>query len=102
MRDITVVVLLALFATPAFAGTPHRGECIQLTKQIARYERDAEWAADRGNDSWEQGATAQAKRLSDRRVELCPEYAKQNPVSQTAAMLGEAAKLAAQYFMGGF
>jgi hypothetical protein len=101
MGRFAIALLFVWCAAPALAGTPHRGECLQLTKQIARYERDAKWAEERGNEMWEQGSLAQAKRLSDRRASLCPEYAKKNPVSQTAAMIGEAAKVAASYFMGG-
>ncbi len=50
----------------------HRGECLKLTKQIGRYERDADWAEQRGNALWEYSSRERIYRLAAKREELCP------------------------------
>ena len=42
----SAVVLAVLLAAPPMlaANKPHTGECKKLTRQIARYQRDAHWA----------------------------------------------------------
>ena len=56
MRFLAISVIgVCLLAAPALAQQkPYRAECVKLTQQIARYERDAGWARDRGNDSCHQ------------------------------------------------
>jgi hypothetical protein len=50
----------------------HRGECLKLTKQIGRYERDADWAQARGNALWEYSNRERVYRLAAKREDLCP------------------------------
>lgn len=70
----------------------HRGECLRLTKQIARYERDAGWAADRNNELWELASTERVYRLAAERQRLCP--SKRGPT--TEELLAKAAVVAAK------
>lgn len=70
----------------------HLGECKKLTKQIARYERDAGWAHDRGNELWQTSSMERVYRLAAKREELCP-----SPKGPTAAeLLAKAAVMAAR------
>lgn len=70
----------------------HRGECLKLTKQIARYERDADWAADRDDEMWETRSMERVYRLAAKREGLCP-----SPKGPTMAdLLAKAAILAAR------
>jgi hypothetical protein len=84
---------------------PHRHECVRLTMQMQRYARDAGWAADRGNDLWEQASVDQWARLAARRKRLCPSLYP-NPLKEYADLLGKAAQLAAKaalkYFTNGW
>ena len=50
----------------------HRGDCMKLTKQIARFERDATWANERGNELWEASSQERVYRLAAKREDLCP------------------------------
>ena len=70
----------------------HRGECKKLTKQIARYERDAQWAEERGNELWELSSKERVYRLAAEREQLCP--SKRGPT--TEELLAEAALIAAK------
>jgi len=70
----------------------HRGECLRLTKQIARYERDAGWAADRDNELWELASQERVYRLAAERQRLCP--SKRGPT--TEELLAKAAVVAAK------
>jgi len=70
----------------------HRGACLRLTKQIARYERDAGWAADRDNELWELASRERVYRLAAERQQLCP--SKQGPT--TEELLAKAAVIAAR------
>lgn len=70
----------------------HRGECIRLTKQIARYERDAEWAKARDNELWELSSRERVYRLAAERQRLCP--SKKGPT--TEELLAKAAVMAAR------
>ena len=70
----------------------HRGECIRLTKQIARYERDAEWAEERENERWELASRERVYRLAAERQRLCP--SKRGPT--TEELLAKAAVVAAR------
>lgn len=93
---------ILLVAGPALAGSrPHGGECKKLTRQIARYERDAQWADDRGNALWEEASKERVAKLSARREARCPEYRKPNVLAQTVNLLAKAAKAAAPYFLPG-
>ncbi len=68
----------------------HRGECMKLTKQIARYERDANWAKERDNEMWELASREKVYRLAAKREDLCP-----SPKGPTSAeLLAKAADLA--------
>ena len=97
-----VVLVVLLSAAPMLAvNKPHRGECKRLTRQIARYERDVRWADQRDNQLWEDASKDRAEQLSARRVDLCPEYRKPNPLAQAADFIAAAAKAAAPYFIPG-
>lgn len=103
IRLVAVVLTCMLLAAPALARP--RGECVRLTKQMARYERDAGWARDRGDQRWEQASLDQRDRLEARRNKLCPEMAGPNPIYELykfGQFLGKAARLAASYFTSGF
>jgi hypothetical protein len=81
---------------------PHRRDCVRLTKQIARYVDDAELAHQRGNELWERATLQHIDRLAARRAELCPQLVQRDDsMERLAALLGEAAKLAAKYFTMG-
>jgi hypothetical protein len=100
------VLVVALIAGPALAANkPNRGECKRMTRQIARYERDAKWADQRGNEMWEDASKDRAKQLTSRRDGMCPQYKKPNPIAQAAAKAADAiataAKAAAPYFIPG-
>ncbi len=100
MRSLAILVLATMLLTPALASAqqkPHRRECIKLTQQIARYERDARWANDRGNDLWEDASLAKMDSLADRRARLCPEFREQNPFRDLAIVVAKAAELALKY-----
>lgn len=105
-RALGVVLATLLIAGPALAAnTPHRGDCRKMTRQIARYERDAKWADQRGNALWEDASKDRVKALTTRRNGMCPQYKKPNPIAQAAAkaadMVAAAAKAAAPYFIPG-
>jgi hypothetical protein len=101
-RTLGVVLVVLLSAAPMLAvNRPHQGECKRLTRQIARYERDVRWADQRDNQLWEDASKDRAKQLSLRRVDLCPEYRKPNPLAQAADFIAAAAKAAAPYFIPG-
>ena len=102
MKALILAALLLGVAAPAAADPqPYRGECRKLTNQIARYERDAGWARERGNQLWEQASVDQAERLSERRARLCPEFADPNYAAEFVAMLDVATRAAARFLMGG-
>jgi hypothetical protein len=84
------------------ARMPHRRECMRLTKQIARYVDDAERANAAGNELWERSTLQHIDRLAARRAHLCPQLVQRDrSMERLAALLGEAAKLAAKYFTMG-
>lgn len=90
-------------AVPAFAANEgHRGECKRLTRQIARYERDANLASQRGNDLWEDASKDRVEHLETRRANLCPSYRRRNPFAQFANFVASAAKAAAPYVIPGW
>jgi hypothetical protein len=70
----------------------HRGECRKLTKQIARYDRDAGWAKERGNELWEYSSRERLYRLAAEREKLCPSV--KGPT--TEELLADAALMAAK------
>ena len=101
-RITGVVLVVLLSAAPMLAvNKPHRGECKRLTRQIARYERDVRFADQRDNQLWEDASEDRAEQLSARRVDLCPEYRKRNPLAEAADFIAAAAKAAAPYFIPG-
>jgi hypothetical protein len=79
----------------------HRGECLKLTKQIARYERDAQWAADRDNELWELSSQERVYRLAAERQRLCPTKAGPTPEELLAKAAVIAARLAAVAYTHG-
>ena len=104
-RALSVGLALCLLASPIFAATAHNSDCKRMTRQIARYERDARWADQRSNPLWEDASKDRAKMLTTRRDGLCPQYKKPNPIVQAAAkaadLIAAAAKAAAPYFIPG-
>jgi hypothetical protein len=95
-----------LIAAPLLAAnTSYRGECKRMTRQMARYERDAKWAAQRGDAMWQTASKDRVKQLQERRDELCPHLKKKNPVvaaaEKAADLVAAAAKAAAPYFIPG-
>jgi hypothetical protein len=98
--------MLVLLAWPAVAqpNGNYRGECRQLTKQIARYVRDANMARDRDNALWERANLEQIDRLAARRAYLCPQYARQEDsklLRDIGRLLGVAAALGLKYLTFG-
>jgi hypothetical protein len=105
-RALGLGLVITLIAGPLLAAnTAYRGECKRMTRQIARYERDAKWADQRGNALWEDASKDRAKQLAARRADLCPQYRKPNPIAQAASkaadLVAAAAKAAAPYFIPG-
>ncbi len=99
---IVAMLVIGLWAGPALAQQkPHRRECMKLTQQIARYERDAGWARDRGNDLWEQANLNQIENLSSRRERLCPEYRSPDYAAELARLVDVAARAATRWFLFG-
>ncbi len=89
-------------AVPAMAQQkPHRRECMKLTQQIARYERDAGWARERGDELWEASNVQQAGNLSARRARLCPEFREPNYAAEFAAFVDVASRVATRWFLNG-
>jgi hypothetical protein len=101
-RAIGVGLAILLVAGPLYAANqPHNAECKRLTRQIARYERDAKWADERNNALWQQASEERVARLSARRVDLCPQYRKPDLWAKAADFIAMAAKAAAPYFLPG-
>ena len=101
-RIASVVLMVALVAGPALAANkPNRGECKRMTRQIARYERDAKWADQRGNELWEDASKDRVKELKERREDRCAQYKKKNPLVAFANLVANAAKVAAPYVIPG-
>ncbi len=98
---IVAMLVIGLWAGPALAQKPHRRECVKLTQQIARYERDAGWARERGNDLWERANRNQIDNLSSRRERLCPEYRSPDYAAEFAALADIAARVALRWFLFG-
>jgi hypothetical protein len=98
----SVVLVVALIAGPALAANqPNRGECKRMTRQIARYERDARWADQRGNEPWEDASKDRVKDLKARRENRCAQYKKKNPMVAFANLVASAAKAAAPWVIPG-
>jgi len=79
----------------------HRGECKKLTKQIARYERDAQWAEERGNELWQLSSRERVFRLAAERQRLCPSKRGPTPEELLAKAAVVAAELAAKAYTHG-
>ena len=104
MRLVAIAIIVLLLGPPAFAkAKPQRRECHRLTSQIARYEGDVERARERGKELWERATLEHIERLSERRAQRCPQYAKDPGAAlrRVGQMLSTAAKLAARYFTMG-
>lgn len=98
----SVVLMIALIAGPALAANkPNRGECKRMTRQIARYERDAKWADQRGNALWEDASKDRVEDLKARREDRCAQYKKKNPLVAFANFVASAAKTAAPWVIPG-
>ncbi len=100
---VNAILVATLVAGPALAAPKPVGrECVRLTKQIARYQRDAGWARDRENPRWEKASLDQIERLAMRRSKRCPEFEEQESVilklAELAVKLGA---LAARYYLMG-
>jgi hypothetical protein len=101
-RALGLGLAVFLIAAPLLAAnTAYRGECKRMTRQMARYDRDAKWAAQRGDQLWKQASQHRVKQLAARRADLCPQYKKKNPLVQVADLIAAAAKAAAPYFIPG-
>jgi hypothetical protein len=106
VRAIGLGLAVFLIAAPLLAAnTAYRGECKRMTRQMARYERDAKWAQQRGDAMWREASKDRVKQLEGRRDELCPHMKKKNPVAKAAEkaadLIAAAAKAAAPYFIPG-
>jgi hypothetical protein len=102
LRAVAFGLAVLWIAAPVLAAnTGYRGECKRMTRQMARYERDAKWAQQRGDAMWRDASKDRVKQLSDRRDELCPHLKKKNPLAQVADLVAAAAKAAAPYFIPG-
>ena len=95
---IPAIALLAAGTVQA-VPRPHRSECRKLTRQIERYRGVAEMAADRNDERWFGGTMAHIEKLQNRRVRLCPEYAKRNYAAIYAAWAGQMIKKGGKLFM---
>ena len=75
VAPLLFVVLLVLVAAPSAAQPGHyNGHCRKLTRQIGRYQDDADRARSRDNELWLASTVAHIELLRDRRSRLCPEY----------------------------
>jgi hypothetical protein len=99
----SVVLVVALIAGPALAANkPNRGECKRMTRQIARYERDARWADQRGNELWQDASKDRVEELKARREDRCAQYKKKrNPLVAFGNLVAGAAKAAAPWVIPG-
>ena len=98
----SLMLVVALLGGPALAvNKPNSGDCKRMTRQIARYERDARWADQRGNALWEDASKDRVKELKERREDRCPQYKKKNPLVAFANLVANAAKTAAPYVIPG-
>ena len=99
---LIAMLVIGLWAGPALAQQkPHRAECVKLSQQIARYERDAGWARDRSDDLWERSNLGRVERLSTRRARLCPEFREPDYTAQFVAFVDLAARAATRWFIPG-
>ena len=67
-----------------------------MTRQIARYERDAKWADQRGNELWEDASKDRAKQLTTRRDGMLPAVQEAEPARAAAAKAADLIAAAAQ------
>jgi hypothetical protein len=98
---LALLASLALLVAAPVVAAPYRGECKRLTRQIARYERDARWADQRDDALWEDASKDRVAQLAERRADLCPQYRRRNPLAKAADFIASAAKAAAPYFIPG-
>ena len=100
----SVVLMIALIGGPTLAANkPKRGECMRMTRQIERYERDAKWADQRDDELWEAASKDRVKQLKQRREKRCQQFKvkKKSPMMAFADMVAGAAKAAAPYVIPG-
>lgn len=101
MRIALVIVALALPALPG-AASADSSECRHLTQQIEHYRTLAERAEALDSELWEQRTEDHIERLVERRIELCPEYAKEDrTLAAFAHLMRIAGKAALSYFTFG-
>lgn len=100
---LTAFPLAPAAQAEARAQLPHlpHGDCKRLTRQIGHYARVADMARERDNELWEQHTMAHIGRLSERRQQLCPQYAQRPAGEQLLKMLKNAAKIAMTLFTWG-
>ncbi|MCP3986847.1 MAG: hypothetical protein GY723_20870 [bacterium] len=100
---IQVILVAILAAGPALAAPQPVGrECVKLTQQIGRYQRDAGWARERENRLWEKASLDQIERLATRRAKRCPEFHQQESmIGRLAALAVKVGELAARYYLLG-
>lgn len=100
MRHVAIalaaLLVIAQAAPVAARQVPHRRECIKLTQQIARYERDLGWAEERDDVLWARTNVAQIERLEGRRDRLCPHLREPSVAQRVGRFLGGALALAAK------
>ncbi|MBW2240892.1 MAG: hypothetical protein JRH01_02815 [Deltaproteobacteria bacterium] len=104
MKTLIQAILIAILAAgPVLAAPKPVGrECVKLTQQISRYQRDAGWARDRENVLWETASLNQIERLATRRAKRCPEFHEQESlIGRLAALALKAGELAARYYLMG-
>jgi len=98
---VLAIMMVGVMAAPVWAQ-PQPRECVKLTNQITRYQRDAGWARDRANLMWEKASLDQVERLATRRAKKCPEYREQESmIAELAALAMELGELAARYYLLG-
>ncbi len=104
MKTLVRAILIAMLAAgPALAAPKPVGrECVKLTQQISRYQRDAGWARERENALWEKASLDQIERLAIRRAKRCPEFREQeSTIARLADLAVKLGSLAARYFLLG-
>ena len=104
MKTLIQAILIAMLAAgPALAAPKPVGrECVKLTNQIGRYQRDAGWARERENVLWERASLNQIEKLASRRAKRWPEFHEQESmIGRLAALALKAGELAARYYLLG-
>jgi len=99
-RIVGACLLAGTLATPALAvPSSYQAECRRITRQIGHFENVAAMAAQRGDEMWFDGTVDHIRRLGERRVRLCPEYAEPNYAAIYATWAKWMLKRAAEAFI---